>query len=53
VLAKVTVVKIANYGTSVCGDVAAKSNLRVISFFCFFLSHYPTGSFVNAVISHN
>jgi hypothetical protein len=32
VLAKVTVVKIANYGTSVCGDVAAHliSKLPVI-----------------------
>jgi hypothetical protein len=26
VLAKVTVVKIANYGTSVCGDVAADTS---------------------------
>ena len=33
-LAKVTVVKIANYGTSVCGDVAAYTGSVVVVVVC-------------------
>ena len=41
-LAKVTVVKIANYGTSVCGDVAAYNSGSLFVCVCCTLYIEPT-----------
>ena len=49
-LAKVTVVKIANYGTSVCGDVAAAINIKTAAT-CFGVTVTPSFFFKMQFVS--